>query len=153
MPASKLTRVRSDGFSKSIASTRPGRIGSRRPFSNFAFRSSAIEKIRSISAELKLGQRNQVSHGYPLRRCRYCRCLIASARMSQPSLACASVRFIDGQQPNDRVVGAVDQQPAVHARLDDRRALDASSTPIIRPDDADLLDQVALLLAVLPAAS
>ena len=32
MPASKLTRVRSDGFSNSRAITRPGSSGSRRPF-------------------------------------------------------------------------------------------------------------------------
>ena len=31
MPASKLTRVRSDGFSKSMAITRPGSSGSRQP--------------------------------------------------------------------------------------------------------------------------
>ena len=37
MPASKLTRVRSEGFSNSRAITRPGSSGSRSPFSNFCF--------------------------------------------------------------------------------------------------------------------
>ena len=33
MPASKLTRVRSEGFSNTRAMTRPGKIGSRIPLS------------------------------------------------------------------------------------------------------------------------
>ena len=50
MPASKLTRVRSDGFSNNSASTRPGSSGSRSPCANLVLRSSVIEKIRWISA-------------------------------------------------------------------------------------------------------
>jgi len=50
MLPSKLTRVRSDFFSNTIAITRPGRSASRSPLRNLALRSSLIEKIRSTSA-------------------------------------------------------------------------------------------------------
>ena len=53
MPASKLTRVRNEGFSNSSAITRPGSRGSRSPFWYLLFRSSVIEKIRSISAAVR----------------------------------------------------------------------------------------------------
>ena len=50
MQASKLARVRSDGFSNNRAMTRPGKSGSRSPLTYLAFRSSVMEKMRSISA-------------------------------------------------------------------------------------------------------
>ncbi len=50
MAASKLTRVRSEGFSNNRAITRPGKSGSRRPASNLVFKSSVMEKMRSSSA-------------------------------------------------------------------------------------------------------
>ena len=53
MPASKLTRVRSEGFSKSRTITRLASNGSRNPFSYFCLRSTATEKIRSISAAVR----------------------------------------------------------------------------------------------------
>ena len=53
MAASKLTRVRSDCFSNSRAITRPGSSGSRSPRANLVFRSSVMEKIRSISAGVR----------------------------------------------------------------------------------------------------
>src|ERR1051325_3129501 len=49
IPVSKLTRVRSDCFSKIIAITRPGKSGSRHPPAGFGFKSSAVGKKRSTS--------------------------------------------------------------------------------------------------------
>ena len=62
MPASKLTRVRSDGFSNNSAITRPGRSASRRPWAYLVFRSSVIAKIRSISAVVRSVTHEQMSH-------------------------------------------------------------------------------------------
>ena len=53
MQASKLTRVRKEGFSNSRAIIRPGNSGSRSPFSHLLFRSSVMEKMRSISAAVR----------------------------------------------------------------------------------------------------
>src|SRR5262245_48483152 len=53
MPASKLTRVRSEGFSNKSAITRPGNSASRRPWVYLALRSCVFSKMRSISAAFK----------------------------------------------------------------------------------------------------
>src|SRR4051812_20972024 len=53
MQASKLTRVRNDGFSNNSAITRPGSSASRSPRVNFVFKSSVMAKMRSISADFK----------------------------------------------------------------------------------------------------
>ena len=62
MAASKLTRVRSDGFSNSRAITRPGNSGSRRPGFELGLQILGDREDAFDFGRGQVGQGKQVSH-------------------------------------------------------------------------------------------
>src|SRR3954447_1782336 len=127
MPASKLTRVRSDCFSNSSANTRPGSKGSRSTCANFVFRSVVIAKIRWISsAETSasvircrmdiFGCKEREE-----RRSRQNRLLRMTAQYVYENVAAFVDLFIAEchrrKKANDSLLRAVNQQAAIQALL------------------------------------
>ncbi len=62
MPASKLTRVRSDGFSNNSAITRPGSSGSRSPCAVLGLQVLGDREDPLDFGGGQIGDRNEVSH-------------------------------------------------------------------------------------------
>src|SRR6516164_4099781 len=161
IPAWKLTRVRSDGFSNSSPSTRPLSTGLAFPLAcDFLRRTASLSSLR-------MRPRSQSTRSMKCRRCgagRYrCGCMF----MAGSSLAGHQRVFehvttfaelvvgeIERRQEAEHVpVGAVDEQPALQAAIDERRAVDRQLDADHAAQDTDLVDQRATGLERLEACS
>src|SRR5262245_39644449 len=160
MAAWKLTRVRSEGFSKTRPRTRPSRegVGSWRACAAFrraasanrwwissAVRSSRSMKCRMMSISgnsvppLPNGERGEGDYGLPL-------CLVRQQYFFQHGAALIELLVGQGQgrqQPDDGAVRAVDEQPPLEALLHDWRPLHGQLDADHDALDADLLHQRA----------
>ncbi len=167
MPASKLTRVRSDGFSNKQRhhAARQERLA--KPLAELGLEVAGDREDSIDFGGSQIGDRDKVTHrggavGIRERRsetpiARQVRCvgrLLDRRRRGyrSPSWACSTVRFIAGNSRSTTLcVQLINSRRSRHALTSGAPSID-SSMPIITPDHAHLANQVALLLQSLTTA-